>query len=481
MNPIKTHIAIVLLPVLVAACAADGPTDDAASAFGLDGWDGSEGVGGSGGGDEAELEADAMNVAGSAQPAREIQGQSLVLAGGAGGAGGGGDATTGAGAGDEGSTTGAGGDDATTATGAGGAGGDAGTTTGTGDGSTSGAGGEGGAGEGGAGGGEGGAAPDLSDTCPGEAHAIALGGPAVTITGSTVDATDALDTCWSTDPTTDGKDRVYAFELPEAGVLTVDLSGEGAFRPALVVRSTCDEDEYCHHEGGKHQIHRSFREAGTVYVIVDGQGADEGNFTLTATLTTPRCGDGVITGTEECDGGDANAFDGCGDPGASDQCMHETPADATGESCADPIALAVPETGLVLSGQQRTTQGFEDDSIGNCMPATGGPDLVYQVTPAVSGTIEVRAGFIDDGSESVCSAAPESSGCFDIELYARATCDDAGSEVACASNCCDGETVQLQVEAGVPVFLFVDGYDAEWYSQGPFNLHFTYTAITPEG
>jgi hypothetical protein len=32
--------------------------------------------------------------------------------------------------------------------------------------------------------------------------------------------------------------------------------------------------------------------------------------------------------------------------------------------------------------------------------------------------------------------------------------------------------MQLQVTNGVPVYLFVDGYDSEYYSRGPFNLHF---------
>ena len=120
-----------------------------------------------------------------------------------------------------------------------------------------------------------------------------------------------------------------------------------------------------------------------------------------------------------------------------------------------------------------STLGFSDDYIGTCFPEVGGPERVFAVTPSVSGVLTVKVGFEEDGVTSWCASDETSAACFDVEIYARSNCDSAApeDELACASTCCDGETISFPVTAGQPSYVFIDGYDAFSYSVGPFNLH----------
>ncbi len=420
MNPTRTHIASLLLPLLLAACDSDIQLP-------LEG----EGFGGAGGGDSAEGDAD-----GDASDADGTDSTSTVAgSGGSGGNGEGGGPILGRTPANRQELSGVGG--------AGGAGG--GTTTG-GD-------------------------PDPSDVCPGESHSLVLDGTQVTLDGTTVGSTDSLDTCWST-PEADGGERIYAFDLSAPGNLHLTLTHGADLDAALVVRSVCDDaaGEYCHDVGEMGEAHSAYRTEQTLYVIVDAQGATAGDFQLIATLETNVCGDGILGGDEQCDVGLGVAGDGCVDPGEADECTSEV-ADAGSDLCPGE-AIAVPAgASSMLASAGFSTNGFVDDYASSCEIEPGGADRVFVLTPAETGTLTVTIGTDATNTTSICADDQSDPACWDHMLHVRTTCDDMGTEVACADDF-DVEELTFAVTAATPVYLFVDGYDAGTYSRGPFNLHF---------
>ncbi len=159
----------------------------------------------------------------------------------------------------------------------------------------------------------------------------------------------------------------------------------------------------------------------------------------------PECGNMVIEPTEQCDDGNMQPNDGC-----SPTCNNQ------GGNCNQPIAVSAPLGLTVISG---TTAGMSNEQPGNSFGCQGadGPELVYQVTPAVSGFLTAYI--------------PSASADFDSVLYARSSC--AAPERLCHDNFNTpgndgGEVISFPAEAGVPVLLFVDGYQAA--DDGAFQL-----------
>lgn len=112
-----------------------------------------------------------------------------------------------------------------------------------------------------------------------------------------------------------GPEKVYAWTPMAAGIATISTCGSSFDTYVYLREASCTSgavsgcsDDFC----GLQSVSNPFVQAGvTYYIVVDGFGpSDAGSFTLT--VTPPAfCGDGVTTGSEECDDGNTNPDDGC--------------------------------------------------------------------------------------------------------------------------------------------------------------------------
>lgn len=118
-----------------------------------------------------------------------------------------------------------------------------------------------------------------------------------------------------------------------------------------------------------------------------------------------------------------------------------------GDPCSAPIDL-VAEAEVTPEGRLRfegTSPRATSTTQGSC--GGGGPELVFQVTPPMSGVLVATT--ID----------PVRSTTYDTVVYVRTTCGDPETELTCIDDSSGSlqSRVRALVEAGVPVFLFVDG------------------------
>lgn len=168
----------------------------------------------------------------------------------------------------------------------------------------------------------------------------------------------------------------------------------------------------------------------------------------TSTPVTPSgtCGNGKVDVGESCDDGNTTAGDGC-----SPTCQRESSGP---EDVCNGAEIALTADGLggatgTVTSSTSALHGFYEGTCGG----KGGNEAVYSVTPTVTGVLTARM-----------SAAT-----FDPVLYARRTCEAASSEAACedVSGTGGGEVLTMTVEAGKPVFLFVDSFGS---TKGNFTL-----------
>jgi hypothetical protein len=127
-----------------------------------------------------------------------------------------------------------------------------------------------------------------------------------------------------------------------------------------------------------------------------------------------------------------------------------------------------------------STYGFNDDYIASsaCISGpgatTGGRDRVFKITPTASGTLTVSAGYQTDGVTDECATSMTVPTCWAKVLYARTTCKDTTSEIACVVGAggagISPAKIQFSATANTPYYVFVDGFDDQPYSYGPFNL-----------
>lgn len=145
----------------------------------------------------------------------------------------------------------------------------------------------------------------------------------------------------------------------------------------------------------------------------------------------PVCGNHVVERSEECDDGNLAAGDGC-----STTCTIELL-----DACPGlPISLAPP--GITIAGD---LTGDHDDLHPGC--GTNRIDVIYEVTPTVSGTLVATL-----------------QGAYDKSLSVRSSCADSPiSELACATGMGD-LAVNRWVYAGVKYDVVVDAAEA------PFTL-----------
>ena len=100
---------------------------------------------------------------------------------------------------------------------------------------------------------------------------------------------------------------------------------------------------------------------------------------------------------------------------------------------------------------------------------TGGQDFVFNLTPAITGTLTAKVGYESNGT-LVCDNDTCDPRCWDAVLSARSTCTSSASELACSNSTFGGEVISIPVTASTPVAIVVDGVNAGWYAKGPFEL-----------
>lgn len=291
---------------------------------------------------------------------------------------------------------------------------------------------------------------DCATDCADEIAAACAGDnvltPGTEIEASTADGVDIFTgTCLSFfGPFTvgGGKEQVYTYTAASGGVLTLTATAV-AGDLGIYVRTTCADGttqdlnncaDNAIDPGEDEVLEVTVAQGDVVTVFVDAYNTEgEGDFLLNAEFLAQVCGDGEIIGTEECDDNNTTPGDGC-----SATCTVEL--DFLCDN-ADPVLVAVPVVGDTTTG----TAGFV-----GC--AGNGNELIYQYTPLTSGTVTI-------------TATPTETSILDTVLYVRTDCESDASEVDCVDVGLDGdpETVDVDVTANTPIWIFVDSY----YTDGP--------------
>jgi hypothetical protein len=323
--------------------------------------------------------------------------------------------------------------------------------------------------------------------CPGEEHTLVAGAAPLVINATTAGSSANYPYCKNPPETSPAAsaDVVYAITLASEGTLTAVLAaGAGsALVPALDVRADCSMPSLkCVATGTGTQSLNADLAAGTYYFIVSGGACTSGAFSLTLSLTTEACGNGVVDPGEDCDPGPSPpANDGCGSPTSATPCKFIAPTQgdtcATAQAVAVPLSTALAPFTIVPASAGTSTYGYADDYTGSCTHYPGGRDRVFKLTPVGGTSMTVSVGYQADGVTSACVVTdPSPSDCWAHVVYARTTCTDTTSEIAntCVDNFAGDPTapvaVTFPVTTGSSYYFFVDGYDDQNYSYGPFNL-----------
>ncbi|MBK6517765.1 MAG: hypothetical protein IPG04_27510 [Polyangiaceae bacterium] len=244
-----------------------------------------------------------------------------------------------------------------------------------------------------------------------------------------------------------GAERLYTVTAPAKGELTVTatpaMGDLGIY--ARTVCTAASAQVACSDDAFNPAATESFTvllDAGTeVTIFVDAYGIiTAGDFELLATFEPEVCGDGLITGDEQCDDAGTTSGDGC-----SATCAVEQAAFCASAGIVD-ITAGVPENGDNSDG----TLGFE----GSCGGV--GSEIVYRYVPAADGMATITLQPFDLS--------------FDGVLYARTACadDDLAAELDCADLPVGGEELEVAVTDGEPIFIFVDSYTPT--TTGPYTL-----------
>lgn len=321
----------------------------------------------------------------------------------------------------------------------------------------------------------------MNDSCAAaDKHDIVLDAPALVI-NSTTDGVANNFTSACSGMIKDSGALVYELTTAKEGTfkLSVTAAAGSALKPALIVRTTaCDTDDkppYCFELGSTTETFKADLKPGTYWFIVGGLNGTNGAFQLTAQLTTPACGDGVVNAGEDCDPGTPFPMNsGCNMPGTANQCKFIS-MDST---CPGTI-VNVAANATNFLGDSGTTTGFKDHAASQdstCQCGTGAPERVYQVVPAKTGMMTVMVGNDTGNMKSYCAESNNmpTTTCWEYCLYVRTNCADATSEITCDQPLPPTPaTLTFPVTAATPYFVYVDGLTNDMYSYGSYNLYIT--------
>lgn len=243
-----------------------------------------------------------------------------------------------------------------------------------------------------------------------------------------------------------GPDLGYAITAEKAGVLTVSVASLQDI--ALSLRKDCggpQADVQCRNQtgaGGAESLVVPVKQGETWFVVVGGAEPGGATFDLTASLTSPECGDGVVDAAEDCDDGNQLDDDGC-----SAKCKL-TLCDLNAETIDDGLAGT-------LAGS-----------------TSGGTSLLQPSCSKLSSPAKEKVFSLRAAHTGRLVATLRSAQNADLNLSVRTSCASSQGEVACA----DGspgqagavERVSLPSVEGQTFYLVVDGYESA--QEGAFEL-----------
>ena len=288
------------------------------------------------------------------------------------------------------------------------------------------------------------------DTCP--TATLATVGEAV-ITGNSCDAGD-IDVSASCGSTNDGGDYAVEFTAPGTGTFTFDTSNDArGFDTVLYARDACGGTELaCNDDtdGVASEISLELTSGETVVIYVSGFGSACGDFALDVAfegVAVDVCGDGVVSGSEECDDGNTEDGDGC-----SAGCNIEG-----GGECPTTTTSTVGDAAVTGN----SCDAGDVDAAPSCGATADGGDYAVEFTAPGDGTYTFDTA--NDARD------------FDTILYARDAC--GGAELACNDDT-DGIASELTLEltAGETVVVYVSGFGA---ACGEFALDISFAGGGP--
>ncbi len=257
---------------------------------------------------------------------------------------------------------------------------------------------------------------------------------------------------------TAGKEAYYTVTPPISGVLVANVDATYDITPG--VRLSCPHSgtgflTCSNRSQGPGGERLAFAvTAGTKYwIILDSPNAKaNGSYSMTLSLESASCGDGVVSGAEQCDDGNLASGDGC-----SPTCQIEP---LVGIDTCPGHAVSLTGVGSATRQTQVTvsTATLASNYGGTC----GGSDRdgVVAVTSDIGGTLVAQ----------LTSTWP-------AVFYSRSTCTDSSTETKCskADPAKPSDTlreISIPVTANTPVYLFIDGLAG---ASGPANLSLTVT------
>lgn len=215
------------------------------------------------------------------------------------------------------------------------------------------------------------------------------------------------------DPTTAGPSVAYVFTAGADGLLDVELTSASLMDLALAVRTTCGSaatELSCANAvvapGTPELITMPVTQGQTVYLLVGGE--EPGEFTITADVRSPACGDGDLDSGEACDDGNQAAGDGC-----SAQCALEPSEAEPNDTPAAANPLVQPFFGAVspLSDEDWIALSIPSGPTSlrvETMEVNAGACTSNQMDPAVDvldATGSVVLASDDDGGPGYCARA----------------------------------------------------------------------------
>ncbi|HTN83845.1 MAG TPA: DUF4215 domain-containing protein [Sorangium sp.] len=248
-----------------------------------------------------------------------------------------------------------------------------------------------------------------------------------------------------------GPEQVHLFTPPagQSGTLLVVLHSDGDH--SLYARTACadsfseldcqDKRAATGSAPEEEEIEIVVRRGQTVPIFVDAYAQeDAGPYTLDFLFSPTLCGDRTVDPPEECDDGNTTSGDGC-----SAECTLELDA-----VCGDALVAVLGDNeGDTTTG----TSLFEGSCLGYLRP-----EKIHTFTPPSDGTLLLRL-----SSDT------------DLGMYVRTSCVDDDSQVECMDNVGDDseEVLEIDVDGGVPLFIFVDTYFVT--DAGPYTLNLAFT------
>lgn len=267
---------------------------------------------------------------------------------------------------------------------------------------------------------------------------------------------------------------VYEVTPSKNGTLEATITTSSMFTDLdFFARTTCADTATeldCENDGDTTTLTLAATAGTPIFLFVEADFVLTGGaFSLTTKLMPAGCGDGIVSGGEDCEPPNTTTCDAtchfkevCGDGvdndknGAVDCEDAVCAANCGGVAgvCNNPAAFTSPATGA--------TSGTTSNFAGTCTGSLSA-EKVFTVTPPKPGLYTL-------------TATP--TGTADLGLYVRSDCADPTKELACANKNAGGvaETVTVPVDGVSPITLFVDGGKAS--EAGAFKLESSFQALT---